>query len=103
MKEDFAVADSLEEDVKAVRAELQRLNSHRFIQMHDKPLRVIGFNFVRGLAFGLGTFLGASILLSVAASALAQIDFIPIVGDWASEIASEMQAVADQGAEQTGQ
>ena len=93
------MSDSLKDDVQALRAELERLNSHKFIQMHNKPMKVLAFNFARGLAFGLGTFLGASLLLSVAASALTQIDFIPIIGDWAKQIAAEIQSVADHGSQ----
>ena len=88
--------DSLNDELRAIRAELKTLNSHKFIVMHDKPLRLLMFNFARGLAFGLGTVLGASLLLSMAAWALAQIDFIPVIGDWAKQIADEIQSVADQ-------
>jgi len=48
------------------------------------------FQLYRGLAFGLGSVLGATILVSVAAYLLAQIDFIPIIGDWAADIAREI-------------
>lgn len=88
--------DSLNDELRAIRAELETLNSHKFIEMHDKPLKLLAFNFARGLAFGLGTFLGATLLLSMAAWALAQIDFIPVIGDWAKQIAAEIQSVADQ-------
>ncbi len=87
------VPDSLEHDVAAVRRELERLNNHRFIRMHDKPVRLLAFNFARGLAFGLGTVLGASLLLSLAAWALSQIDFLPVIGEWAKLIVAEIEAV----------
>jgi hypothetical protein len=53
--------------------------------------RLILFQFVRGLALGLGTVVGASILVSLIAYLLAQIDFLPIIGDWATAIAEQMQ------------
>ena len=90
-------AESVKDDIHALRRALERLNSHKFIQMHNRSMRLLAFTFARGLAFGLGTFLGASLLLSVAAWALAQIDFLPIIGDWAKQIAAEIQSVADQG------
>jgi len=73
-------------ELQAVRKELELLNSHRFIRMHDSMFRLIGFNLVRGLAFGLGTVLGASVLLSLFVWSVSQIEFLPIIGEWASEI-----------------
>jgi len=90
------VTDTLKDDVRALRAELELLNQHKFIQMHNKPIKLLAFNFARGLVFGLGTFLGASLLLSMAAWALSQIDFIPIIGEWAKMIAGELRTVAEQ-------
>ena len=47
---------------------------------------MLGFQFIRGLAFGLGSVLGATVLVSILVYFLAQIDFIPIIGEWAQEI-----------------
>lgn len=88
--------DTLKDDIHALRTELERLNNHKFIQIHDKPVKLLAFNFARGLAFGLGTFLGASLLLSLAAWALSQIDFIPVIGEWAKQIADEITSVTEQ-------
>ena len=38
----------------------------------------------------VGLMIGASVLVSLLAYSLSQIDFIPIVGDWAAEIASQI-------------
>jgi len=64
------------------------MNSHRFIRMHNSLPRLIWFNFMRGLAFGLGSVLGATVLVSVLVYFLSQINFIPIIGDWATEVLS---------------
>lgn len=90
----------LAQELRALRSEVEQLNAHRFVRMHDSIARLGLFQLYRGLAFGLGSVLGATILVSVAAYLLAQIDFIPIIGDWASEIAK--QIAAERG-EQTGQ
>ncbi|MDF1669851.1 MAG: DUF5665 domain-containing protein [Roseovarius sp.] len=79
-------------ELQAVRKELELLNSHRFIRMHNSVLRLIGFNLVRGLAFGLGTVLGASVLLSLFVWSVSQIEFLPIIGEWASEILRQIEA-----------
>jgi len=41
----------------------------------------------RGLAFGLGSVIGATILVYLVVASLSKIDFIPIIGEWAKEIA----------------
>jgi len=84
--------DKTGSEMAALQREIAQLNSHRFIRLHNSLPKLIGFNLVRGLAFGLGTVLGATILVSVLALFLAKIDFIPIIGDWAAEIAVQMNA-----------
>ena len=85
----------LADEVQALRREVARLNSHRFVTMHQSPVRLLLFNFLRGLAFGLGTVLGASLLLSMLAWSLSQIEFLPLIGEWAAEIARQMQEQAE--------
>ena len=64
------------------------MNSHRFIRMHNSLSKLIWFNFMRGLAFGLGSVIGATVLVSILVYLLRGIDFIPIIGDWATEVLS---------------
>lgn len=81
-------------EIAALRREVARLNSHGFIRLHNSLPRLLAFNFARGLVFGLGTVIGASVLLSLAAWAMSQIEFMPIIGEWAAEIARQMEAQA---------
>jgi hypothetical protein len=67
-------------------AELETFNSHRFIRVHNSLWRLILFQFTRGLAFGLGSVLGASILVSLVVWWLSQFEFIPIIGDFARQL-----------------
>jgi len=84
--------DDLAQEVRALRTEVARLNSHRFVRIHNNLPRLLAFNFARGLAVGLGTVLGASVLLSVLVWSLSQIEFLPIIGEWAAQIAEQMRA-----------
>ena len=78
-------------DLKRLAEEVERLNAHRFIRVHNSIWRLILFQFVRGLAFGLGSVVGATVLVSALVYALSQVDFLPIIGDWAKTIAREIQ------------
>ncbi len=91
MSERSTQNDALTEEIRALRAELARLNAHRFVRIHNNMLRLLAFNFARGLAVGLGTVLGATVLLSVFVWSLSQIEFLPIIGDWAAQIAEQMR------------
>ncbi len=91
MKDDVQSPEDLTKEVHGLRVELRRLNSHRFIRVHNSVPRMLAFNFMRGLAVGLGTVLGASVLLSLLVWALSQIEFLPIIGEWAAEITRQVR------------
>ena len=89
-----APEDTLPKDVRtelrALRGEVEKLNAHRYVRMHNSLPKLVFFNFARGLAFGLGTVLGASVLISALAWSLSQVEFLPIIGEWAAEISRQM-------------
>ncbi len=71
--------------------EVERLNTHRFVALHNKPWRLLLFQFFRGMAFGLGSVVGATILVSVVVWWLSQFSFIPVVGEWVTEITNQIE------------
>lgn len=88
--------NELSEEVASLRREVARLNRHRWLQVHNSVPRLIVFQLYRGLAFGLGTVLGATVVLSILIWSLSQIDFIPVIGDWAREILVILEPTLDQ-------
>ena len=83
------------DDEKAVQLRLaeaiETLNDHNLMRIYNSSWRIIWTNFLRGLAFGLGSVIGASILVYITVQVLAQIEFIPILGDWALRLISEIE------------
>tara|TARA_R110002124_G_scaffold72020_20_gene192799 strand:- start:806 stop:1102 length:297 start_codon:yes stop_codon:yes gene_type:complete len=73
-------------DASQLLAEVRKLNQHKFVRAHDSWISLIWFQVVRGLAFGLGSVLGATVLVALIVSMLGQMDFIPILGEWAAQI-----------------
>lgn len=73
--------------------EVKKLNAHRFIRVQNSLWKLILFQLVRGLAFGLGSVLGATLLVSILVWWLSQFEFIPIIGDWAGEISKEIAKI----------
>lgn len=82
----------IQTELATLRSEIARLNSHRFIRIHNSTWRLVWFQFLRGLAFGFGSVVGASIVVSIVAFVLNQIDFVPIVGEWAKQLATDIMS-----------
>ena len=70
---------------------IETLNDHNLMRIYSSSRRIIWTNFLRGLAFGLGSVIGASILVYITVRILAQIEFIRILGDWALRLISEIE------------
>ena len=73
-------------------AEIEAIRAHKYLRAHNSWLGLIWFNLVRGLAFGFGSVIGATVLVSVAVYFLAQVDFIPILGDYAARVMEMIEA-----------
>ena len=82
--------EDLRAEIAALRNEIAQLNGHRFIRVHNSMPRLLAFQFGRGLAFGLGTVVGATVLVSILGYFLAQINVVPIIGEWAADVAEQI-------------
>lgn len=89
--------DNLPAEIASLRAELQTLNKHRFIRVHNSMVKLILFQLVRGIAFGLGGVLGATVVLSIVIWSLSQINFVPIIGDYATQVIELIQPALEEG------
>ena len=70
---------------------VRKLSEHYFFRMNESVWTIIWFSLLRSLAFGLGTVLGATILVYVLVLFLSQIEFIPIIGEWSARIIEQIQ------------
>lgn len=78
--------DDIAREIRELRKSIDTLNNQRFMRMHATWWRFIFTSFIRGLFVGLGSVIGATVLLYFFIQFLSNIDFIPIVGEWAREI-----------------
>jgi hypothetical protein len=88
---DTSSRDDMADEIAALRREIAMLNSHRLVRIWDKPFQLLVFRFLSGLASGLGTVIGATLLVSLLVYWLQGINWIPVVGDWASQIADRIE------------
>lgn len=72
--------------------EVRKLNDHKFIRVQNSLWRIVVYQFLRGLAFGLGTALGATVLVSLLVWWLSQFEFLPIIGEWAAQLVKQIES-----------
>ncbi len=77
--------------INRLESAVRKLSEHFFFRMNDSVWKIIWFSLLRGLAFGLGTVLGATILVYVLVLFLSQIEFVPIIGEWSARIIEQIQ------------
>lgn len=70
---------------------IEEFTDHKLIRDYSSTWRIMWLNFLRGLAFGLGSVIGATLLVYIVIQTLAQIEFIPILGDWAIQIIDQIE------------
>ena len=70
---------------------LREILDHKLLRDYSSTWRMLWLNFLRGLAFGLGSVIGATILVYLTIQILAQLEFIPILGDWAVQLIDQIE------------
>ena len=85
--------NQVKSELHNITRELNTLNNHRFVRLYNSVPKMLWFQFLRGVFFGLGSVVGATIVVSVLISFLSQVEFIPIVGEWAKELMVEIKRV----------
>jgi len=80
-----------ETELEHIKNALNTLNQHKFVRLFNSTPKMLWFQFLRGMAFGFGSVVGATIVVSIILALLAQIEFIPIIGEWALQIMEEIK------------
>jgi hypothetical protein len=54
----------------------------KFEKVYRSPKRIFLHNFLGGMAWGLGTLIGASLVLALFSFVLSKVGVIPLIGGW---------------------
>lgn len=77
-------------DEDALVGEIRYLSSLHFFRKQNSWSRMIWYNVVRGMAFGFGSLVGATVIVYIAIAILSQmvshVDFVPLLKDWITKI-----------------
>ena len=79
------------DSIKQLEQAINDLKEHYLIKMNSSVSKTIFFSLVRGLSFGLGSVIGATILVYLLILFLSQIEFIPIIGEWAARLIEQIE------------
>ncbi len=81
----------LYQQTQKIHQELHQLNNHKLVLTYNSIPRLLWFHLLKGVAFGLGSVLGATVVLSTVVYLLSQMEFIPIIGEWITAILEVVQ------------
>ena len=81
----------LANEVKKLTKEVRKLKDLEFLRVFKHPWKFMWFSFLKGLMVGFGSILGASVLVGFFVYLLAQISFVPYVGDFVEDILLQVQ------------
>ena len=79
------------ESIKQLEKSIKELKDHYLFRMNSSFSKTIFFSLVRGLSFGLGAVIGATILVYILILFLSQMEFIPIIGEWAARLIEQIE------------
>ena len=75
--------------------EIGQINNHNLVKAYNSIPKLLWFHLLKGIAFGLGSVLGATVVLSMLVYILSQMEFIPIIGEWITAILEVVKQSTD--------
>ncbi len=76
---------------RTIEGHLQLISKHPLLVNPPSRVKELLFHFSKGIAFGLGSVLGAGVVVSLVVYILSQIQFVPIIGDLIKQILVQIQ------------
>lgn len=81
----------LVKEMRTLSKEVRNLKNLEFVKILKSPWKFLGLSLLKGMMVGLGTVIGASVLVGLFIYLLGQISFVPIIGDFVQDIISQIQ------------
>lgn len=78
-------------EMKELAIEMRKLKSMEFVKFYKKPWKFVWYSFIKGVMVGLGTVLGASVLVAIVLYLFAQFSHVPLIGKFFQGLANQIQ------------
>lgn len=59
---------------------VDQLRSQKYLSMVDQPIKFLFYNFISGIASGLGTVIDATLIITLIIILLARLETLPYIG-----------------------
>ncbi len=82
---------TLIESITTLTELVKQLRSERYLQMVDNRKRFLFYNFIAGMARGVGWALGATVVLGLVVWIISYLINVPLLGDWIGNIIDYIQ------------
>jgi hypothetical protein len=87
-----AAENQLVKNLTKLTKEIERLQQLEFIKLIKKPGRLIWYGFLKGVAVGFGSVVGASLVVGVFVFILSKISVVPVIGDAVNAVIEEIDS-----------
>ena len=68
---------------------LKAAGANKYLQPYKSRWKILIDNFLGGIAWGLGSFIGLAILAVIAGFVISKINLVPIIGTWIAQIMND--------------
>ena len=72
--------------IERLAVQLERANFAEYVQLTQRPWRIVWLNFVGGMARGLGVAVGFTLITAALVYLLQQMTVLPYIGDFIADI-----------------
>lgn len=69
-------------DLRDLLKTLKKLENSNIVKAYERKRLLFTYNFFMGMARGLGTVVGATIVVAILVFLITQLQWAPVVGDW---------------------
>lgn len=82
----------LAKEVHALTKEVNRMEQMELIKIFKHPWKFMWFSLLKGIMVGFGSVLGATIFISIFVYVLAQMSFVPVIGDFVKDVMNQIES-----------
>lgn len=80
----------LSKELTKLSKQVENLKEMEFIKILGHPWRLMGYSFLKGVAAGFGSVVGASVVVAIFIYLLSQFSLVPFIGDYFTDLKNEI-------------
>ena len=78
-------------EIRLLAKEVKNIKNMEVVKIFNHPWRFLSLALMKGIMVGFGSVLGATVFLSIFVYLLAQISFVPVIGDFVGAVMEEIE------------